>query len=443
MDQYNTFEDFNTPIVIDNGSGSIKAGIAGRERPSAVIPSVIGIPKHRRVMLQAERKKKYFFSSQDMDNGGLCRLIYPICNGVISTSKRMEHMTSLWDYVYKELINSPMQDHPVLLTEAVHNPIRNRVDTARIFFEQFNVPALYFAPPPVLSLYASGRLTGCVLDCGEGLSSVVPICEGFAIPHAIERIDIGGAEITNYFSFLLKRSGCKLNRSSSEKEIVRKIKENLCELQVIGRGGSSGIGIGIGGSGHTGYSSQNKKPKGIFGDEEAEKNNSLFYQYIDEDLQLNDGHNIGVSSSSSSAQSNAPKYKLPDGTELSVGSARYRAPEILFNPSMIGAEYGGIQDCIYNCINKCDLDLRKDLYKTIVLSGGSTNIKNFGRRLVTEIQLKVPKAKIKVYAPLERHLTAWIGGSLLSSLEGFRPMWITAKEFSEFGNSILFRKSFF
>jgi len=435
MAEYDTFDDFNTPIVIDNGSGLIKAGIAGRERPSAVIPSCVGIPKHRRVMLQAERKKKYFFNTQDMDNGGLCKLIYPCKNGIISGSTNMEYMRTLWDYVYKELINSPMQDHPVLLTESVHNPIRNRVDTAKIFFEQFNVPALYFAPPPVLSLYASGRLTGCVLDCGHGLSSVVPICEGFAIPHAIQRIDIGGEEITNYFEFLLRKSGCQLNKTSSEFEIVRKIKEKECELQVLGRGGAGGIGVG---GGISGYGGDRKKAK--MGDEE-EKNDSLFYQYIDEDLNLGDGSGgIGVSSSSST---NTPKYKLPDGTELSIGSARYRAPEILFNPSIIGAEYGGIQDCIYNCINKCDLDLRKDLYKTIVLSGGTTNIKNFGRRLVTEIQTKVPQAKIKVYAPLERHLTAWIGGSLLSFLEGFRPMWITQKEYSEFGNSILFRKSFF
>merc|ERR1719445_740721 len=388
-------------------------------------------------MLQAERRKKYFFRDQNMDNGGLCHLVYPIKNGIISGSTNMEHMTSLWEHIYKELINSPMQDHPVLLTEAVHNPIRNRVDTAKIFFEQFNVPALYFAPPPVLSLYASGRLTGCVLDCGHGLSSVVPICEGFAIPHAIQRIDIGGDEISKYFSFLLRKSGCRLNRTSSEAEIVRKIKEKECELRVIGRGGGA-MGMGMAGAGNRGVVSGAGRGAASGGDEEEE---TAAYQYIDADLNLGDGAGagMGVGAQAQSTQ----KYKLPDGTELSIGSARYRAPEILFDPSLIGAEYGGIQDCIYDCITKCDLDLRKDLYKTIVLSGGSTNIKNFGRRLVTEIQMKVPKAKIKVYAPLERHLTAWIGGSLLSFLEGFRPMWITQKEYSEFGNSILFRKSFF
>merc|ERR1719242_3003634 len=382
----------------------------------------------------AERQDKFFFDRDPKKDPegtwGLCKGIYPCQNGVISGSQNMEYMRSLWDHLYKDHIDQPKQDHPVLLTEAVNNPIRNRVETAKIFFEQFTVPALYFAPPPVLSLYASGRTTGCVLDCGHGLSSVVPVCEGFAIPHAIQRIDIGGDEITKYFSFLLRKSGCRLNRTSSELEIVRKIKEKECELQVLGRGGAAGIG-GIGGM---------ARGKSNMGGDDDAKNNAD-YQYIMEDLNLGDNGGIAVGGNAA----NTPKYKLPDGTELSIGSARYRAPEILFNPSIIGAEYGGIQDCIYDCINKCDLDLRRDLYKEIVLTGGTTKTKNFGRRLVTELQQKVgeAKAKIKVYAPLQRDFIAWIGGSLLTSLEAFRPMWVTNKDYNEFGASILFRKSFF
>jgi len=435
-------DDFNSPIVIDNGSGSIKAGMGGNQRPSSVIPSCIGVPKHRRVMLQADRKKRYFFGNQEMENSGLCRLVYPMKNGVVSGPDNLKYMTSLWEYVYKSHINAPAQDHPVLLTEAVHNPIRNRVETAKIFFEQFNVPALYFAPPSVLSLYASGRMTGCVVDSGHGLSSVVPICQGFAIPHAIQRIDIGGEEVTNYLEYLLRKSGSKLNNTSSEQEIVRKIKEKECELQIGGRGAGAGMS-GIGGGGMSGYGANSKKPK--LGDEDDAKTvsyNSMFYEYIEQDLNMNGAGGTGIASVSSATAVTAPKYVLPDGTELNIGSARFIAPEVLFNPSIIGAEYGGIQDCIYDCIHKCDLDLRKDLYKTVVLSGGTTNVKNFGRRLVTELQAKVPKARIKIYAPLERHLTAWIGGSLVSILEGFRPMWITTKEHTECGDSILFRKSF-
>ena len=329
----------------------------------------------------------------------------------------------------------------MMIEKAVHNPNRNRVETAKIFFDQFSVPALFFSPPPVLSLYASGRTTGCVLDCGHGLSSVVPVCEGFAIPHAIQRIDLGGDAITKRFAFLLRKNGCKLNRTSSELEIVRKIKEDTnagCELQVSGRVGASGIG-GMGAM--SAARSVGGRGAASGGDDDAK--NNADYAYIMDDLNLGDGAAGGIAVGGNAA--NTPKYKLPDGTELSIGSARYRAPEILFHPSIIGAEYGGIQDLIYDCINKCDLDLRRDLYQKIVLTGGTTITKNFGRRLVTELQRKVgeAKAKIKVYAPLQREHIAWIGGSLLTSLEAFRPMWVTKKDHEEFGASILFRKSFF
>jgi len=432
----NSYEEFDNALVIDNGSATIKAGMAGTEQPSVIIPTCIGIPKHRQVIIgQQQRKDKFFFGSQDSEKDrdgswGLCKLIYPCKNGVISGSQNMEHMRSLWDHLYKDKIDLPRQDHPVLLTEAVNNPIRNRVETAKIFFEQFSVPALYFAPPPVLSLYASARLTGCVLDVGHGLSSVVPVCEGFAIPHAIQRIDLGGDEITKYFAHLLRESGCKLNRTSSELEIVRKIKEEECELRV---GAPSAIG-GIGA-----MTNARSMGRGTGGGDDAK--NNADYQYINDDLSLGDGA-TGVMGAASTG--NAPKYELPDGTVLSIGSARWRAPEILFKPSLIGAEYGGIQDCIFDCINKCDLDLRRNLYKEIVLTGGTTQTKNFGRRLVTELQDKVAKkAKIKVYAPMNRNFIAWIGGSLLATLVGFRPMWVTKADHDECGASILFRKSFF
>jgi len=434
-----SYEEFESALVIDNGSYTIKAGIAGEEQPSVVMPTCIGIPKHRQVIIGTQqRKDKFFFGSgdeKDRDGSwGLCKLVYPCKNGVISGSQNMEHMRCLWDQMYKDKrIDIPKQDHPVLLTEAVNNPIRNRVETAKIFFEQFNVPALYFAPAPVISLYAANRTTGCILDCGHGLSSVVPVCEGFAIPHAIQRIDLGGDEITKYFSHLLRKSGCKLNRTSSELEIVRKIKEEECELQVIKPSGIGGIGAMA--------NARGMARGGTAGGDDDSKNNAD-YQYINDDLNLGDGASGGIVGAASA--SNAPKYELPDGTVLSIGSARYRAPEILFNPSIIGAEYGGIQDCIYDCINKCDLDLRRSLYKEIVLTGGTTQTKNFGRRLVTELQDKVAKkAKIKVYAPMNRNFIAWIGGSLLATLVGFRPMWVTKADHDECGASILFRKSFF
>lgn len=398
-----SLEDLNPPIVIDNGSGAIKAGIAGRERPKIVIPACIGDPKHKRVILQGARTEK-FYGEEAMKYRGLLKLNYPIKQGVIVNEN---DMLQLWQHVYSsDLLDTKSEDHPVLLTESPLNPLKNRTKTATIFFEQFNVPRLYFAPPPVLALYASGRLTGCVLDSGHGVTSCVPICEGFALPHAITRMDVAGSDVNINFQNLLRESGVTFH-TSSELETIRTIKEKVCELLPLGQYKAQ-------------YStSQENKSRGI---------------------------SAGITSSvkiKKDEDANSIKYALPDGSILDIGSARFKSPEILFDPSLIGLEYRGIHYCVLDSIQKADLDLRRDLYQRVVLSGGTTVMKNFGKRLVSELQANVPKARVKVYAPRERHLTAWIGGSLLSFLESFRPMWIQKKEYQENGSSILLRKSFF
>jgi centractin len=124
-------------------------------------------------------------------------------------------------------INTPQ--HPVLLTEPPLNPRSNRDTAAQILFETFNVPALYTSIQAVLSLYASGRTTGIVLDSGDGVSHAVPVYEGFAMPSSIRRIDIAGRDITEYLQMLLRKSGYVFH-TSAEKEVVRHIKETACYI---------------------------------------------------------------------------------------------------------------------------------------------------------------------------------------------------------------------
>jgi centractin len=82
--------------------------------------------------------------------------------------------------------------HPVLLTEAPLNPRRNREHAAQVLFETFNVPALYVSVQAVLALYASARVTGLVLDSGDGVTHAVPVYEGFAVGQCVRRIDVAG-----------------------------------------------------------------------------------------------------------------------------------------------------------------------------------------------------------------------------------------------------------
>lgn len=72
--------------------------------------------------------------------------------------------------------------------------------------------------------YASGRTTGIVLDSGDGVTNAVPVYEGFALPHAMQRIDVAGRDVTEYLQLLLRKSGNNFN-TSSEMEVVRDIKE--------------------------------------------------------------------------------------------------------------------------------------------------------------------------------------------------------------------------
>ncbi|PHT50491.1 actin [Capsicum baccatum] len=136
-------------------------------------------------------------------------------------------------------------------------------------------------------------------------------------------------------------------------------------------------------------------------------------------------------------------YELPDGQIVTIGAERFRCPEVLFQPSLIGMEAVGIHETTYNSIMKCDVDIRRDLYGNVVLSGGSTMFAGITDRMSKEITALAPnRMKIKVVAPPERKYSVWIGGSILASLSTFQQMWITKGEYDESGPAIVHRKCF-
>ncbi|KAB8342951.1 hypothetical protein FH972_022547 [Carpinus fangiana] len=380
----------NAPIVLDNGSGTTRAGFAGEDAPKVFFPSFVGRPKHPRVLAGA-LEGDTFIGQRAQELRGLLKINWPLEHGIVTDWADME---LIWNWVFNEELKTNSEEHPVLLTEPPLNPRAHRSTAAQILFETFNVPALHCSIQAVLSLYASGRTTGIVLDSGDGVSHAVPVYEGFAMPNAVRRIDVAGRDVTENLQTLLRKAG-HVFHTSAEKEIVRAIKEKCCYLPLDPRReekewAALGLSLGTTGLGRT-----------------ADKEGKI------------------------------KEYKLPDGHTLKIGPEQFRAPEILFDPELIGLEYPGVHQIVVDSISRTDMDLRKSLFSNIVLSGGSTLTKNFGDRLLREIQrLAMPDMRIKILAPPERKYSTWIGGSILAGLSTFRKMWVSIEEWQENPNIV-------
>eukprot|EP00927_Polykrikos_kofoidii_P079856 TRINITY_DN76692_c0_g1_i1.p1 TRINITY_DN76692_c0_g1~~TRINITY_DN76692_c0_g1_i1.p1 ORF type:complete len:389 (+),score=66.45 TRINITY_DN76692_c0_g1_i1:41-1168(+) len=365
-------------IVIDSGSAVCKAGFEKDDAPCAVFPSIIGRPKVQGIV---DMKDSYVGNDVQSNIRGLLRLTCPIQHRIVTDWDDME---LIWHHTFYNVLRVAPEEHPVLLTEATMNPKANRERMTQIMFETFNVPALHVAIQEVLSLHASGRTTGIVMDCGESVSFTVPIYEGYVVPNAIGRVDVASRDLTDYLMKILPERGHFMG--TGEREIANEIKEKMC------------------------------------------------YIALDFDSEMNE---VGESSEMEKT------YIHCDGSSITVGSERFRCPEVLFRPSLVGKEDSGIHDLTFQSIMKCDLDIRQDLYANVVLAGGPTMIDGFGERMSKELTALAGSC-VKVLSPANRQYSVWIGGSTLArnddALLTYGRKWISKSEYEEFGPDIVNQK---
>ena len=370
-------------LIIDNGTGTIKAGFAGEDAPRSIFPTVVGKPITPGMMVGLDQKDAYI-GHEVKEKKSILKPEYPIKHGVIED---WDNMKKIWSHTIFQEMRTTAEEQEILLTEPPLNPKENREKMTTIMFEEYNVPYLYIGNQAVLALYASGRTTGLVIDSGEGITHTVPIYEGYAIPHAIQTVKIAGHDLTLYLQSLLKKND-KLS-GITDIETIQKIKEKLC---------------------------------------------TVAQDYDTEVKEISEKKNGGKG-----------QEMLIDGNIVSLGVERLQVPEVMFQPGLAGPdhEHEGIHKFADDSIKKCDQDIRKELYKNIILAGGSTMFGKMGERVQKEIKALAPTmTEVAHFAPPERKNSVWIGGSIVASLKSFMPMFISKAEYKEFSVDIVHSKCF-
>eukprot|EP00128_Syssomonas_multiformis_P000979 Colp12_sorted_trinity150504_noHs@15071 len=376
----------NDVIVCDNGTGFVKCGFAGANFPTAIFPSMVGRP-----ILRSEEKvgniavKDLMIGDEASELRSLLEINYPMENGVVRNWEDAKHV---WNYTFNEKLKIDPKNAKILLTEPPMNPKKNREKMVEVMFEEYQFAGVYVAIQAVLVLYAQGLLTGVVVDIGDGVTHIVPVYQGFALPHLTRRLDVAGRNITQYLIKLLLLRGYAFNHTA-DFETVRQIKEQLCYI---------------------GY------------DIEQEQKLALETTVLVE------------------------KYTLPDGRVISVGSERFEAPEALFQPHLVNVEAPGVAELLFNTINAADIDTRADFYKHIVLSGGSTMYPGMPSRLEREMKQlylertlkgdtsKLSKFKIRIEDPPRRKHMVFLGGAVLADImKDNASFWMTRQEYQEQG----------
>jgi len=400
--------------VIDNGTGYTKMGFSGNCEPNYIIPTAISVKSDVGAVGKSNggiEDLDYFIGNEAMANTSTHQIKYPIRHGLIDDWDAME---KLWTRCIFQYLRCEPEEHYMMLTEPPLNTPENRETTAEIMFETFNVPGLYIAVQAVLALAASWTspdvknktLTGTVIDSGDGVTHVIPVAEGYVIGSCIKHIPLAGRDITKFIQNIMRERGEPVPPDMSL-ETAQRVKEKYSYVcpDIVKE-----------------FKKYDDKPEKYF------------------------------------KQFDGVKNKTKEKWQCDVGYERFLGPEIFFNPEIFSSDFTeSLPEVVDQSIIKCPIDTRRGLYNNIVLSGGTTMFKDFGRRLQRDIKRKVDKRQtdmmeqykhrpeVKSSAAIDvnvighqmQRYAVWFGGSMLSMDTGsFMRVCHTRAQYEEEGPRI-------
>ncbi|KAH6797679.1 actin-related protein 4 [Perilla frutescens var. hirtella] len=424
-------------IVIDLGSHTCKAGYAGEDAPKAVFPSVVGSIDEMEID-DADNSNKNSGSAPDSKAKGKCKfyvgsqelgfrrdhmeVLSPVKDGIVVDWDMVEN---IWDHAMRKCLLIDPKEHPMLFAEPCSNSQQQREKTAEIMFEKYQVPALFLAKNAVLTSFASGRATSLVVDCGGGSTTVAPVHDGYVLQKAVSTSPIGGDFLSDCLLKSLESKGLSIKpRYAFKRKEVRPGEFQIVDLDF--------------------------------------PNTTESYKLYSQRVIVSDIKECVCRAPDTpyddTSYSNIPmtQYELPDGQTIEIGADRFKIPDILFNPTLsltipgmesfveMATSARGLPQMVIESISKCDVDIRRELYSSILLSGGTASMQQLKERLEKDLLEGSPQAaRVKVLASgnaTERRFSVWIGGSILASLGSFQQMWFSKSEFEEHGASYIQRK---
>ncbi|GMM53052.1 actin-related protein 3 [Starmerella bacillaris] len=388
-------------VVMDNGTGLTKLGFAGNDSPSFILPTAIATNEDS---TRSRRTSPSYVIGEEAlarADGQNYSLSYPIRHGQIENWDQMERF---WESSIFKYLRCEPEDHRFLLTEPPLNAPENREMTAEIMFETFNCAGLYIAVQAVLALAASWTspkvvgqpLTGTVIDSGDGVTHVIAVAEGYVIGSSIKHIPIAGRDITSFIQTMLRDRGEK----DTSLRTAERIKQEYCYVC----------------------------PDIVTEFKRYDQDVTRFKKY--------------------EAEQNAGKVVTVD-----VGYERFMAPEIFFSPEIATPDYlTPLPEVVDNVVQSSPIDVRKGLYKNIVLSGGSTMFKDFGRRLQRDVKhlvdqrlrqyeqqagVKSSGVEVQVVSHKRQRSAVWFGGSLMAQTPEFKNYCYSKQDYDEYGPGIV------